>query len=76
MALTYARFQAPRKARANNEKLKSAQKEHKNENFYAYENVMRLKNIVHHISFVSAPYCFRFCRIYAIIAIKNDFVIH
>ena len=31
---------------------------------------------MHHISFVSAPYSFRFCRIYAIIAIKNNFVIH
>ena len=26
----------------NNEKLKSARNEHKNESFYAYENVMRL----------------------------------
>ena len=46
-----------------NEKLKSARNEHKNEIFYAYEN------IVHHIFFP-------LCRIYAIIAIKNDFVIH
>ena len=48
---------------------KSARTKHKNENFYAYENVMMLLNIVHR-------YFFRFCRIYAIIAIKNDFVIH
>ena len=31
---------------------------------------------MHHVSFVSAPYFLRFCRIYAIIVIKNDFVIH
>ena len=56
--------------RANSENLKSAQNEHKNKSLYAYENVMRFfKNIVHH-------YFFRFCRIYAVIAIKNDFVIH
>ena len=42
MAFTYARYRAPRKARANNEKLKSARNEHKNVSFYAYENVMRL----------------------------------
>ena len=29
MAFTYARYRAPRKARANNEKLKSARNEHK-----------------------------------------------
>ena len=52
-----------------NEKLRTARNEHKNESFYAYENVMRLLNIVHH-------YFFRLCRIYAIIAIKNDFAIH
>ena len=66
---TYAHYRAPCKAHAYNEKLKSAQNEHKNESFYAYINVMRLCNIVHH-------YFFRFCRIYAIIAIKTDFVIH
>ena len=42
MAFTYARYRAPRKARANSEKLKSARNEHKNESFNAYENVMRL----------------------------------
>ena len=63
------RAPAPRKACANNEKLKSAQSKHKNENFYTYENVMRLQNIVHH-------YFFHLFRFYAIIAIKNDFVIH
>ena len=42
MAFTYARYRAPRKARANNEKLILARNEHKNESFYAYENVMRL----------------------------------
>ena len=41
MALT-ARYRAPRKARASNEKLKSARNEHKNESFYVYEKVMRL----------------------------------
>ena len=41
-AITYARYRVPHKAHANNEKLKSAQNEHKNESFYAYENVMRL----------------------------------
>ena len=76
MAFTYVRYRAPRKASASNEKLKSARNEHNNESFYVYENVMRLSNIVHHIHFVSAPYFFRFCRIDAIIAIKNDFVIH
>ena len=76
MAFTYARYRAPRKARASNEKLKSARNEQKNEIFYAYENVMRLLNIVYHISFVSAPYFFRIYKIYAIIAIKNDFFIH
>ena len=35
-------YRAPRKARANNEKVKSARNENKNESFYAYENVMRL----------------------------------
>ena len=42
MAFTDARYRAPRKARANNEKLKSARNEHKNVSFYAYENVIRL----------------------------------
>ena len=42
MAFTYARYRAPRKARASNEKLKSAQNKHKKESSYAYENVMRL----------------------------------
>ena len=63
MAFTYARYRAPRKANASNEKLKSARNKHKNESFYAYENVMRLKNIVNHIlsflhliSFVSADF--------------------
>ena len=44
MAFTYAPYRAPRKARANNEKLKSARNEHnlKNKSFYAYENVMRM----------------------------------
>ena len=42
MAFTYAGYRAPRKARANNEKLKPARNEHQNESFYAYENVMRL----------------------------------
>ena len=40
--LFYARYRAPRKAHANNDKLKSARNEHKNQSFYAYENVMRL----------------------------------
>ena len=40
MAFTYARYQAPHKAHAYNEKLKSARNEHKNESFYAYENVI------------------------------------
>ena len=38
----YARYLALLKAHANNENLKSAWNEHKNESFYAYENVMRL----------------------------------
>ena len=40
MAFTYA--ETPRKAHANNEKQKSASNKHKNESYYAYENVMRL----------------------------------
>ena len=39
MAFTYARYRAPRKARANNEKLKSARNEHKNVSFYQYEKM-------------------------------------
>ena len=35
-----AHYRAPRKACANNEKLKSAWNEHKNESFYAYENLI------------------------------------
>ena len=42
MAFTDAHYRAPRKARANNEKLMSAWNEHKNKRFYVYENVMRL----------------------------------
>ena len=42
MAFTYARYRAPLKAHANNEKLKSTRTEHKNESFYAYENVIRM----------------------------------
>ena len=42
MAFTYARYPVPRKAHANNEKLKSTRNEHKNESFYAFNNVMRL----------------------------------
>ena len=42
MAITFACYRAPRKARANNGKLKSARNDQKNESFYAYENVMRL----------------------------------
>ena len=45
MAFTYAaaaRYRAPHKAGASNEKLKSAWNEHKNESSYPYENVMRL----------------------------------
>ena len=42
MAFTHARYRAPRKARASNEKLKSARNGHKKESVYAYENVMRL----------------------------------
>ena len=42
MAFSYARYQAPCKTRANNEKLKSSQNEHKNGNFDVFENVMRL----------------------------------
>ena len=69
MAFTDACYRVPRTACANIEKLKSARNEHKNESFCSYENVVRLLNIVHN-------YFFRFCRIYAIIALKNDFVIH
>ena len=42
MAFTYAHDRAPCKARVINEKVKSARNKHKNESFYAYENVMRL----------------------------------
>ena len=42
MAFTHARYRAPRKARASNEKLKFARNGHKKESVYAYENVMRL----------------------------------
>ena len=34
MTFAYARYRAPRKTRGNNEKLKSARNEHKNESFY------------------------------------------
>ena len=49
--------------------LKSAQNEHKIES--------KCGEALNIFLFVSAPqYFFRFYRIYAIIAIKNDFVIH
>ena len=61
------------KARASNEKLKSARNEHKNERLYAYENVIEVVKY-------SAPYFFRFCTLFLsflrIYAIKNVFVIH
>ena len=69
MALTYAWYWAPRKAQANNEKLKSARNEHNNESFYMYENCDKAVKY-------SAPVFLSLCRIYAIIAIKKDFVIH
>ena len=45
------------KARASNEKLKSARIEHKNERLYAYENVIEVVKY-------SAPYFFRFCTLF------------
>ena len=69
MAFTYARHRAPHKARANNEKLKFARNEHKNERFCAYENVDETVKY-------SVPLFLLFLQNYAIIAIKNDFVIH
>ena len=69
MAFTYAPYREPHKACANNEKLKSVLNEHKNESFYANENVMRLLNIVQ-------LHFFLLCRIYAIIVTRNDFVMH
>ena len=60
MAFTYARYRAPRKAHASNEKLKSARNEHKNESFYAYEMcdeaVKYCVSFLHLISFVSAEF--------------------
>ena len=44
MAFTYALYRKAQRKACANEKLKSAQNEHKNESFYAYENVMRLSN--------------------------------
>ena len=45
------------KARASNEKLKSARNEHKNERLYAYENVIEVVKY-------SAPSFFRFCTLF------------
>ena len=68
----YARYRVRRKAHANNEKLKSAWNAHKNESFYAYENVKRLYNIEHNLSFVQNLYK----KLKTNKGIKNDFVIH
>ena len=57
MAFTYVRYRAPRKARASNEKLKSARNEYKTERLYAYENVIEVVKY-------SAPYFFRFCTLF------------
>ena len=73
MTFTYARYRAPRKARANM-KLKST----RNENFYAYAGKCDVAAKYVALLFLYYYYSllFRFCRIHAITAIKHDFVIH
>ena len=75
MTFIYARYRAPRKARANIMKLKST----RNENFYAYAG--KCDVAVKYVALLFLYYyyyslLFRFCRIHAKIAIKHDFVIH
>ena len=42
VSFNYAQYRTPRRTSAENENLKSAQNEHKNKSFYAYENVTML----------------------------------